>query len=128
VTEADAIRITRAHIESKFPKICTNCGERFETLSDYLAKTRHVGPPVSYDAEVDDWSPEKPLGTISLANCVCGSTMVIESAGMPLRTVARLMMWARAESSRRKISMRQLLEWLRSQIDDQVMRERLERH
>jgi hypothetical protein len=123
VTDAEAIRLTRLHIESKFPKTCTSCGKRFATLADYLAQTRHVGPPVSYDAEVDDWAPSEPLGTFSLANCTCGSTMVVDSGGMPLKTIAQLMTWARHTSTRRGLTMRQLLKWVRDQIDEQVRRE-----
>ena len=123
VTETDAIRITRAHIESKFPKTCSSCGKLFATLSDYLRQTRHVGQPVAYDAEVHDWDPKEPLGTMSLANCTCGSTLAIDSEGMSLRTFTRLMMWARRVSKQRRISMRQLLESLRKRIDEQVLSE-----
>ncbi len=123
MTDADVIRITRLHIESRFPKTCTSCGRRFATLADYLAQTRHVGPPVSYDAEIGDWAPREPLGTLSLANCTCGSTMVIDSAGMPLKTITQLMTWARQTSKRRGLTMRELLNWVRDQIDAQVRRE-----
>ncbi len=123
MTDSEVIRLTRLHIESKFPKTCTSCGKSFATLTDYLVQTRHVGPPVSYDAEVDDWTPSEPLGTLSLANCTCGSTMVVDSGGMPLKTITQLMTWARQTSKRRGLTMRELLNWVRDQIDAQVRRE-----
>lgn len=123
MTDAEAVRITRVHVENQFPKTCGCCGKVFATLGDYLVQTRHVGPPVSYDAEEGDWTPSDPLGTLSLANCSCGSTVAIDSRGMPLQTLARLMMWARRESARRHFAMRRLLEWVRAQIDEQVLRE-----
>ena len=124
MTETDAVRLTRAHIESKFPKTCSACGRVFATLADYLRQTRHVGQPVAYDAEVHDWDHREPLGTMSLANCVCGTTMAIDSEGMPLRTFARLMMWARRVSRQRHVSMRELLASIRRRIDEQVLSER----
>ncbi len=122
MTASEAVCLTRTHIEAKFPKTCTSCGKRYGSLHEYLVETRHVGLPVSYDEEIDDISPTEPFGTISFANCTCGSTLSIDSRGMPLQTMARLMMWARRESARRHITMRQLLGWVREQIDEQVLR------
>ena len=124
MTAAEAIRKTRAHIEGKFPKTCPSCHKVFATLTDYLRETRHVGTPVSYDAQEGDWVPTKPLGTQSMANCSCGSTLVIDSGGMGLWNLWRLMMWARQESRLRGITIEQLLAWVRAQIDEQVLGER----
>lgn len=85
-----------------------------------------MGNPVSYDAEQDDWTPTRPLGTQALANCTCGSTLAIDSSGMSLWTLWRLMRWARHESRRRGITMDQMLAWVRAQIDEQVLREQRE--
>jgi hypothetical protein len=123
VTAEEAIRKTRSHIEGKFPKTCPSCHKVFATLADYLLETRHVGAPVSYDAEEGDWTPTKPLGTQSMANCSCGSTLAIDSSGMSLWNLWRLMRWARRESHLRGITMEQLLTWVRAQIDEQVLGE-----
>jgi hypothetical protein len=123
VTAEEAIRTTRSHIEGKFPKTCSTCNRVFATLAEYLLATRHVGSPVSYDAEDDDWTPTRPLGTQSLANCPCGSTLAIDSSGMSLWSLWRLMRWGRAEARRRSITMAELLAWVRAEIDDQVLRE-----
>lgn len=124
MTAEEAIRKTRSHIEGKFPKTCPSCYKVFATLADYLLETRHIGTPVSYDAEEGDWTPTKPLGTQSMANCSCGSTLAIDSSGMSLWNLWRLMRWARRESQLRGITMEQLLAWVRTQIDEQVLGER----
>lgn len=124
VTADEAVRKTRAHIEGQFPKTCPTCHKVFSTLADYLIGTEHIGPPVSYDAEEGDWTPKMPLGTMSMANCSCGTTMTISSGGMSIWTLWRLMRWARDESHRRGITMEQLLTWVRAQIDEQVLGER----
>jgi hypothetical protein len=124
VTAEDAIRTTRSHIEGKFPKTCPSCHKVFATLADYLLETRHVGPPISYDAQEGDWEPTRPLGTQSMANCSCGSTLTIDSGGMSLWNLWRLMRWARHESRFRGITIDQLLIWVRAQIDEQVLGER----
>jgi uncharacterized C2H2 Zn-finger protein len=118
-----AVRLVRAHVEHQFPKTCPKCGRVFGTLADYLRSTRHVGEPISYDANVGDWAPRAPLGTFSLANCPCGTTISIGSDGMPLLTMWRLMFWARGESRRRGIAMRLLLLEVRDAIDHQVLAE-----
>jgi len=49
--------------------------------------------------------------------------MVVDSGGMRLKTMAQLMTWARHTSTKRGLTMQQLLKWVRERIDDQVRRE-----
>ena len=121
MSEDEVVQIVRQHIESKFPLTCSKCGHTFSSLKDYLTQTTHVGHPVSYDAEIEDWRPRNPLGTISFANCRCGTTLSISSQGMGLLTIWRLMRWARTESHSRGVSMGELLNDLRKKIDRQVL-------
>jgi hypothetical protein len=100
------------------------CEHRFLTLKDYLEYTTHLGQPVSYDAEKGDWQPHEPLGTLSYANCRCGTTLTISSHGMGLFTMWRLLLWARTESWSRKMNVSDLLDDLRQKIDQQVLREK----
>jgi hypothetical protein len=123
MNEADVIATVRAHIESKFPMACSKCGHEFMSLKDYLRYTTHLGDPVSYDAELKNWRPSTPVGTISFANCRCGTTLSISSQGMGLMTMWRLLWWARTESARRHVETRALLEDLREKIDQQVLGE-----
>jgi hypothetical protein len=93
----------------------------FPTLADYLRMTVHVGDPISYDAEMKHWTPLRPVGTFSLANCLCGTTIAISSKGMGFLTMWRLLRWSRGECARQGIDMRMLLARLRQRIDEQVL-------
>ena len=124
LVEAEVVTIVRDHIERRFPMNCSMCGHLFTSLKDYLEYTTHLGRPISYDADARDWRPLKPLGTLSYANCKCGTTLTIGSKGMGLLTMWRLLRWARNESSSRGISMGQLLDDLRKKIDQQVLSEK----
>lgn len=122
LSTAAAIRLTRQHVESRFPLTC-RCGKVYPNLRSYLLQTTHVGPPVSYDGELGNWTPRAPIGTVSMANCPCGSTLTVNTDGMPLRTMWQLLLWARFESWNRQISLPELLRWVRDQIDSQVLAE-----
>jgi hypothetical protein len=121
VVEDEVIKIVRDHIEQQFPMTCSMCGRLFDSLKAYLEYTTHLGKPVSYDAEAGDWRPLDPLGTLSYANCQCGTTLTISSHGMGLLTMWRLLRWARKESLSRGVSMGELLDDLRKKIDQQVL-------
>ena len=121
MTEQEVIETVRDHIAAKFPKVCNNCGQRFASLANYLRGTIHVGEPISYDAEKEDWRPKEPLGTVSLANCSCGNTLAIDSEGMGVITMWRLLMWAKRERQKRGVSIRELLTDLRNKIDKSVL-------
>ena len=121
MNEHDVVSVVRAHIETKFPKICSKCGRTFASLKEYLQSTTHVGDPISYDADLKKWRPCKPVGTLSFANCPCGTTLAISSDGMGLMVMWRLLRWARQESARRNISVGQLLDGVREKIDRQAL-------
>ena len=121
MTEADVIRAMREHLEGLFPKTCPNCQRTYATLREYLQLTTFQGLPVPYDAMAGDWQPTKPVGTITLANCPCGSTLALSSQGMPLLHLWRLLHWAKTETKRRGISPQELLTHLRTEICKQVL-------
>ena len=123
MTEAEVILHMREHLEGLFPKACSNCQRRFATLREYLLTTRHVGPAIPYDAELGDWAPLQPLGTMTYANCPCGNTLALSSQGMPLFLLWRLLAWARHETKKRGLSPQELLNYLREQICKQVVDE-----
>ncbi len=122
MNEDDVIREMIDFLNSKFPKTCSCCGKRYGSLEEYLRQTTHTGKPISYDADDESWRPVKPIGTLSLANCSCGSTLAINSKGMNLITLWKMMNWARKESKRRGIRISDLLEDLRSKIDKRVLK------
>jgi hypothetical protein len=110
----------REHLEGLFPKVCANCNSRFATLHEYVSLTRHLGPAMPYDADLGDWNPLHPLGTVTYSNCPCGGTLALTSDGMPLRTLWTLLNWARVETRRRGMTPQELLTHLREEICKQV--------
>ena len=123
LSDQEVISIVRRHIESKFPKDCPRCGRRYDSLAAYLLGTTHVGPPISGDYPERATEPARLIGTISYANCSCGTTLAISSAGLDVLTMWRLLQWAGASVARRRISMGELLSELRTRIDEEVLRE-----
>ncbi len=121
MNENEVIKTIEDFISRKFPKDCNCCGKRYNTLSEYLRNTKHVGKPTSFDAEDENWKPVKPIGTISLSNCSCGTTLSISSKGMNLITMWRLMNWARKEKKARGVEIDDLLEDIREKIDKSVL-------
>ena len=123
MTEAEVIRMMRAHLEGQFPKVCPNCQRRYVTVREYLLHTAHLGSAMPYDAELGDWNPAEPLGTVTYANCPCGTTLALSSKGMPLTRLWRLLNWARTETHRRNMIPQELLNYLRDEITRQVLAE-----
>ena len=122
VTEDDVVRIVRAYIEGLFPKVCPRCGRRFGSLREYLQQTTHVGSPIFND-EIGGQPLIEPLGPLSLANCPCGTTLIVSADGIPRELMAELLMWARSEASRRSVSVPDVLHRLRERIDAQILGE-----
>ncbi len=122
MNEDEVGRIMRRYIEGLFPKVCSNCGLRFNSLREYAQITTHKGDPVSYDAALGEWNPSQPLGTLSFANCPCGSTLSISSEGMLAAQMLQLLDWARSETERCAVNMQELLRQLRDEIDMQVFK------
>jgi len=121
MNKAKANKLTRKYIESQFPRTCSNCGRTFQTLFDYLIKTRHLGDPIAYDEDALKVDGQNLTGVVSYANCVCGSTLTITSQAMDFLTYWRLMFWAKMESRKHKITISKLLRQVRKDIDDQVL-------
>ncbi|RXK54964.1 hypothetical protein ESB00_03435 [Oleiharenicola lentus] len=117
MTEAEVIDVMRRYLEGRFPKKCNVCDRTYANLKDYLQRTTHVGQPRSYDIEMGTVPPQQPLGTMSFANCACGNTLVIDSSGMSLATLWRLMGWLTAEMWRRRTTAPLILADLRRAID-----------
>lgn len=119
-----AIETIRNYLKEKeFPKVCPNCGHEYKTLKQYIQETTHEGDPISYDVEMDDWQPKRPMGTISMSNCSCGSTLSLSSKKMSRFTLIRLMLWAKIESMKRNIPVSTLLSEVRLKIDKMELNE-----
>ena len=124
LNEDQVIKIIRTNVENQFPKNCSACGHQFSSLKEYLQNTVHLGKPYSYDAEMQDWKPQKPLGTFSFSQCnFCGNTVALGSSSMKVTTMLQLLWWAKNEKTQRGVSIRDLLNDLRAKIDNQVLTE-----
>ena len=121
--ENTVVKIVREFVEKQFPKECPHCNRRFSTLKEYIQETSHIGKPISYDADMNEWTPEIPIGTLSYANCLCGNTLIISSEGMGLIKMWRLLNWAKKETRKRGIKPEDLLDHIRERIDKQVLEE-----
>jgi hypothetical protein len=124
LTEDQVISIIRENVENQFPKICSACSRQFISLKEYLQNTTHLGEPRSYDAEDQDWEPYKPLGTFSFSKCNhCENTLSLGSSSMKISTMWQLLRWARKEKKQKGIPIREILNNLRTKIDNQVLTE-----
>lgn len=121
--EAEVVAATRKHLEGHFPLVCPLCQHRYPTLREYLLNTEHQGDAIPFDAELGIWRPQRPIGTVTLANCRCGNTLGLSSEGLPLIQLWRLLSWARIETQRREQTPRELLNYLREVICTQVLTE-----
>jgi hypothetical protein len=123
MNERDAIDIIRNHARKQFPKECSCCKKRWSTFAEFIRSTSYVGKPVSYDAEMGIFKPIKPLGTLGMVNCLCGSTIALSSKGMKLITMWKLLRWGRKEAKNRGCTSSDILADLRNEIDEIELRE-----
>jgi hypothetical protein len=123
MTEAEALQALRQHFESLFPRACPSCSRRFETLREYILTTKRTGVAMSLDAEEGDWETTRPIGSLALANCPCGTTLALSTRGMALPQRLALLGWLKMETERRGVSPSVLLEGLRDGLRKQVLGE-----
>lgn len=121
MSEAEVVAAMRKHLEGLFPLVCPLCQRCYTTLRDYLQNTEHQGDAIPFDAELGRWQPLRPIGTVTLANCRCGNTIGLSSEGMPLLQLWPLLNWARIETKKRNQTPRELLNYLREVICNQVL-------
>jgi UDP-N-acetylmuramyl tripeptide synthase len=121
MTDDEIIRMMREHFEGLFPRVCPNCGRRYETLREYILSTKRIGATISYDAEMGDWKTTQPIGAFALANCRCGSTMALSTEGIPLSQIHLLLKWVKTETERRGLSSREIIDYVRDEVRKQVM-------
>jgi hypothetical protein len=123
VTEDEVVAVTRRHVESLFPKTCPKCQRVFATFADYLRVVTPIGTPISYDAALGDWTPKAPIGTVSMSNCTCGTTLTLTSKGLPVWMIVRLLIWSRRRARRDGITVPELFARLRARIAEEVLGE-----
>jgi len=116
MNQQQALDIVYAYHESQFPKACSTCGRRFETLADYIRSTSRIGRTISYDADQGDWETAKPMGTFALANCACGTTLALSTDGMPTQLRQQLLAWVKQECEQRALQPSDVIDRLRDQV------------
>jgi hypothetical protein len=121
MTDDEVIQMMREHFEGLFPKVCANCGRRFETLREYILDTEHLVGTISYDAEEGDWETTQPIGGVALANCSCGNTLALTTEGMPLSKIHLVLKWIKVESERRGLSPMELIDYVRDEVRKRVL-------
>ena len=122
LTEDQVINIVREEVESQFPKDCTACGYQFCWFNEYLENTVQIGKPRSYDAGAQNWQSTNPLGIFSFSKCMhCGNTLTLSSSRTNVVTIRQLSEWINKEALQRGITIDDLLDDLRVQIESQVL-------
>ena len=121
LTSEQALEAVLRHFESLFPRTCSNCGRPFATLQDYIQLTTPIGLPVSFDAELDDWTTREPIGSLAQANCQCGSTLALGTDGMATEQRLALLDWLRLECQQRRVGPSVVLDGLRTAIRAAVL-------
>lgn len=121
LTEEEVIANLQAYFEGLFPKTCSNCGRKFETLEEYILVSHRLGRSISYDAELGDWDTRRPIGSAALSNCPCGTTLALTTEQMPMDQRLALLAWVKEETERRNISPSELLDYLRDHIRARVI-------
>ena len=121
MTEEKVIQILHEFFESLFPKVCSNCNRTFATLGKYIQITKRIGPPISYDAAMNNWNTKQPIGSIAMVICPCGTTLALSTQSMQLPLRLKLLNWVRIQTQRRGVSASELLEHLRDEVRKRVL-------
>src|SRR5690348_745358 len=123
MTSEEVFRILRDHFRGLFPKVCSNCGRRFDSLHEYIHTTTPRGTPVSFDADLEDWETPQPIGSLAYADCPCGNTLALGTQSMALPTRLALLEWVREQCETRHVTASEVLAGLRQQIREGVLQD-----
>lgn len=108
---------------SRFPKTCSACGHRYETLTEYIQRTRPTGRAVSYDAETGNWGLKRPIGSVLMVNCPCGTTLSLTTDDMPMDRRKRVLKWVHEVTESTGAATSDVLGTLRAEIRDRALSE-----
>lgn len=67
------------YLDSQFPRACSTCARQFSDFADYVGSTSVIGTPVCFDDD-DAALLIDPIGTVSMVNCPCGTTLTMNCA------------------------------------------------
>lgn len=108
---------------SQFPKVCSPCGRRYETLTEYIKTTRAIGNVISHDADAGNWGLKRPVGSVAMVNCSCGSTLSLSTDDMPMNQRERVLEWVHEETERSGVAHSEVLEALRAAVRERALSE-----
>ena len=124
MTEEQVLKTILTAVEKNFPKDCTSCKHRFYTYKEYLQKTYPLGAPVSNDAVINDWHPQRPLGFLAYWKCkFCSNTLTTNINSLEKDTVWQLLSWLKEEMKSRGVSNSAILNDIRVKMRKQVLSE-----
>ena len=123
MSENEAAEIIIDYLKGLFPKSCPNCHRHFASLKEFYLNTNPAGAPYSKDLDADEALPPEPKGSVAISYCTCGYPIALTSQGMPVFRYWEVVIWARLEMSRRKISATDLLSQLRVVVRNKVIQE-----
>jgi len=121
MNEDEILQMLTEHFQREFPRPCPVCHRRFASLLEYIRDTKPLGRPVSYDADAGDWDPKGLVGTVTLSNCTCGTTIALGLEKLSLESYLELLNWIKTETERRKIPPSDLLHQVRVEIRKRVL-------
>jgi hypothetical protein len=121
MTEAEIVRSLRGFFEGLFPRYCSGCGRNYPTLRAYIVETRRIWPSVNYELELGDAHGIEPIGGMAMANCVCGSTLVLSSNGMAPEQTRAILGWVKGEMTRTGMKPEEVLDHLRDEVRKQAL-------
>lgn len=103
----------------QFPRSCSKCGHLFRDFGEFVKDTVPIGTPICFDE--DEPSLLDPIGTLSMVNCRCGTTLALACPShgeMYDQFVAAL----RTDAKRSSITVGEVLELMRKEIRDRASR------
>ena len=74
-TDEDLYKGLQALSDLSFPKVCNTCGNRYETIQEFISRTEKIRRSSGLKEEFDD-DDRKILALFR--NCTCGSTLMDE--------------------------------------------------
>jgi hypothetical protein len=123
VTEGEVVAIMRRHVDAQFPKTCSKCHRVFQTYSEYVRTVTPIGTPVLFERTRGEGEAKAQLGTVSMANCTCGTTLSLSSRGRSQQPEVSITTWARERAEHEGITLEQLFERLRARLRTEALEE-----
>ncbi len=104
------------YLTAQFPRACTTCARPFPDFAAWVSTTSPLGMPVCFDQGDAEAAGEDPVGTLSMVDCVCGTTLAISCHHPDSEMYQQLVAALRGDAVRHAISVDDVLQVLREEI------------